>query len=209
MINKTNVRHLIAAGTMLVIGAANASAQMYLNGEVGAAFAQDVTIKNTGGAKASFNPGVRGGFALGYNLSDSFAAEFESGVIWNSMDTLGGMSVSDAGATIDLYQIPFLANLVYKTPVKSGFSGYIGAGVGGVASILDVSAQGNNGNDTDFTFAYQGMAGVKYAICKNMDVGVAYKFLGTLDHSWNIGGGGLSTEALYTHSVLATFTFRF
>src|SRR5690348_11853278 len=73
MIIKSKVRHLIAAGTMLLIGAASASAQTspyYINGEVGASFLQDVTIRNTGGAKATFNPGVRGGFALGYNLSD-------------------------------------------------------------------------------------------------------------------------------------------
>ncbi len=205
MINKTKVRHLIAAGTMVWIGVANASAQTspyYIDGQVGAAFLQDVTIKNSGGAKASFNTGVRADVVLGYNLSDCFAVEFNTGAIWNSVDNV-------SGANINLYQIPFLGNLVYKTPVWNGFSGYIGAGAGGEAALFSVNASGQSASDNDFTFAYQGLAGVKYAICKNADIGVGYKFLGTLDHHWTIAGQGLSTEALYTHSIMATLTFKF
>lgn len=129
--------------------------------------------------------------------------------IWNSVDTLNGQSVSGAGLSVDIHQIPVLANLVYKTPVKSGFSGYLGAGAGGIASIFSVSGEGTSASDTDYTFAYQGMAGVKYQIAPNMDVGLGYKFLGTLDHHWTLEGEGFSTTSLYTHSILATFTFRF
>lgn len=209
---KTKAHHLIAAGTMLLIGAANASAQTspyYLNGEIGASFPQDLTFKNSGGAKASFNPGVRADVLLGYNLCSAFAVEFNTGVIWNSVDKIGGQSLSSEGLNINLYQIPFLANLVYKTPVWNGFSGYIGAGAGGEAALFSANASGASASDTDFTFAYQGLAGVKYAVCKNADIGVGYKFLGTLDHHWTVAGSGISTEALYTHSIMATFTYRF
>src|SRR5580698_6217478 len=99
---KNKVSHLIAAGAMLFIGAVNVHAQVYLNGDVGAAFLQNTTIHNSGGAKASFDPGVRGDVALGYNLSDCFAAELETGAIWNKMDKIGGESVSAAGASINL-----------------------------------------------------------------------------------------------------------
>jgi OmpA-OmpF porin, OOP family len=209
---KTKTHHLIAAGTMLLIGAANASAQtspVYLDGELGASFPQSLTFKNSGGTKATFNPGVRADIVLGYNLSDCFAVEFNTGAIWNSVDKIGGESLSSEGASFNLYQIPFLANLVYKTPVWKGFSGYIGAGAGGEAAILGVNVPGHSASDNDFTFAYQGLAGVKYAICKNTEIGLGYKFLGTLDHHWTIAGEGISTEALYTHSIMATLTYKF
>src|SRR6478752_647435 len=101
MINKTKVHNLIAAGSMLLIGAASASAQTspyYIDGQVGASFVQDLSFKNSGGTKASFNTGVRADIILGYNLSDCFAVEFNTGAIWNSVDTIGGVSVSAANA---------------------------------------------------------------------------------------------------------------
>lgn len=239
MIMKYKVSHLITAGAMLFIGAANVRAQVYLNGDVGASFIQNVPLRNSGGKSASFNPGARGGFSVGYDLSDCFAVELETGAIWNSVDKVGGQSLS-SGANADLYQVPLLANLIYKTPVKSGFSAFFGAGAGGIASIFSANSPGTpstpppvgtgavarvigtfkstggigsgsgfSGSDTDYTFAYQGVAGVKYAFCKNMDIGITYKFLGTLDHHWTIAGSGVSTDAIYTHSVLAAFTLRF
>lgn len=207
---KANIPCLCATAAILVAFASTAQAQWYVNGEAGVSIPQNFGLRTQGVEEtAKMNPGVRGGIAGGYNFSDCLAGELETAVIWNSVDSLNGQSVSGAGISVDIYQIPVLANLIYKTPVKSGFSGYLGAGAGGVATLFDVSGFGQDENDSDFTFAYQGLAGVKYQIAPNMDVGLGYKFLGTLDHHWTLENQGFSSTAIYTHSIMATFTFRF
>lgn len=201
---------LCAAGAISMACASNVSAQMYVNGEAGVSLLQDLGIHVYGiRESARFTPGIRGGISVGYNFSDRFAAELQTAAIWNTVDTINGSPPSDNGVTIDLYQFPVLANLIYKTPVKRGFSGYLGAGAGGVATIFDAADFSGDSSDSDFTFAYQGMAGVKYQVASNVDVGIGYRFLGTLDHHWTVTGTGLSTTALYTHSIMATFTLKF
>jgi len=42
-----------------------------------------------------------------------------------------------------------------------------------------------------------------------MDLGVAYKFVGTADHNWHNNNITLKTDGTMTHTILATFTWRF
>lgn len=204
-------------------GAADWVQRSYLNADLGVSFIQDVTIKNSLGAKATFDPGVAAIFCLGYHLNDSWAAEFETGVMWNSIDKVTALSVSSLNAGGDLYQIPFKLNLIYNVPTKNSWTPYFGVGAGCMASILhgnarDVSpapviASPNFGsgefNDTDFTFAYQAIAGLKYKISERAQVDLGYKFFGTLDHSWSDNGVTFKTEGIYTHAVLLSFTWKF
>jgi opacity protein-like surface antigen len=197
---KSTLRYISAAGAVLLIAAAAVRAdgisdKVYVNGDVGAAFLQDITIKNSGGAELQFDTGVRADVGIGYNISDALAAELDAGVVWNQFK-----HSSDS-----LYQVPLMANLIYTLPVKWAVVPYIGAGVGGVAGIVDASGF----SDTDFVFGYQAMAGIKYAVTKDVDIGVGYKFLGTTDYSWTDHGTTVKTEEAFTHSVLATLTVRF
>jgi OmpA-OmpF porin, OOP family len=219
----------LAVGAML--SAVNGNAQLlayeqsatdqaghfYVSVDLGGSLLQDVTVKNLG-IKASFDPGVRGDFIFGYNITDPLAVEFETGGIWNSFDSSSRRVIFPLVEHADLFQVPFLANLVFKVPLQGGFTPYIGGGAGGVASTIELSNDHNFGfnnhhheSDTDFTFAYQGMAGLKYSFAWNMEVDVSYKFLGTLDHSWFGGNPVFVTEtgSTYSHSLLASFTFRF
>jgi opacity protein-like surface antigen len=191
----------------------------YLNGDVGVSFLQDLTIRNLG-TKVSFHTGSRADLSLGYNIAKQLAVEFETGVIWNSLNADNSQVITPLADRINLYQVPLLANLVYKVPLAGGITPYIGAGVGGVVSTLDLETQTGPGfghgywrhpSDTDCAFAYQGLAGVKFPLGWNMDIGLGYKFLGTLDHSWFEGDPNLFTQTggTYSHSVLATFTWRF
>jgi OmpA-OmpF porin, OOP family len=194
---------LSVAGSTLLIAAANADAQTnkwYLDAAGGVAIQQDVNIKNSGG-KVDFNPGFRSGLAVGYNFCDSFSAEFETGVIGNSI----------IGASADIYEIPMLANVIYKIPTHSAWTPYFGVGAGGAATMLRSSnvPLGFPKDATDLTFAFQGTAGLKYALGKNMELGVAYKFLGTTDHSWSQNGVTFKTDGTMTHSIVATFTWSF
>jgi OOP family OmpA-OmpF porin len=188
----------------------------YVIGDIGGDLLRNVNVKSAG-MKASFDPGVRGDFGFGYQFVPFLAAEFGTGALWNRMHNAAGFFPGTAVEHADLYQVPFLANLVCKIPFGQGFSGFIGVGGGGVVSELDLSDFDNGGfdrhrhSDSDFTFAYQGMAGLKFAITPDMEVDVGYKFLGTGTHTWFDHDAALytSTGHVYSHSILASFTWHF
>ena len=194
--------------TAALMGPEHSANKLYFGADAGLALQQDVTVKDTGGAKISFDPGLRLDVAVGYHFTEALAAEFQTGVIYNSIDKYGGVSLSSVGVSSDLYQIPLMANVIYKLPVGRTVTAYLGAGVGGVYSdfYTDVYGYGVGIHTTDFTFGYQGIAGVKYAINDRMDLGIAYKFLGTTDHDL---GSGAKSDGTMTHSVLVAFTLKF
>jgi opacity protein-like surface antigen len=209
---------MLLISSAAVLRAEDTSGKLYLNGDVGVALMQDVTINKFNGTpvpyKVSLDPGIRFDLGVGYNITDSLAAEVETGLIWNPADLvyLGSawLPFDMLHVRADIYQIPFLVNAIYRIPLKSGLTPYIGVGVGADFAIVDFSMPGISANYNDVTFAYQGIAGVKYAVTKNIDVGLAYKFLGTLDHSWNLlPGVRTDTAPTMTHSILATLTWRF
>jgi opacity protein-like surface antigen len=105
-----------------------------------------------------------------------------------------------------------LANVIYKVPTKTAWAPYFGVGVGGVVGTLDLKTSEADFSDTDFTFAYQAEAGLDYALTKNASIGIAYKFLGTLNQHWLLGGNPsnhLTLDGVYIHSVVARFTWSF
>ncbi len=225
---------LTAAGVSLMIGSAAVQAQyqipppspyqyapyyqttpFYLNADIGGSLEQSIDLKNLG-TRVGFNPGTSFDVSFGYNIVPQVAVEFETGVIWNSLSGSGPQIISPVADRADLYQVPFLGNIVFKLPLQCGITPYIGGGVGGVASTLVLSRGSSNSSwghisDTDFTFAYQGMAGLKFALNQTMEVGVGYKFLGTLDHQWfgNDPNLVVNTSPTYSHSILASFTWHF
>lgn len=213
--------HIVRLSALAVLacglnaGASEILNRSYLHMDLGGSFVQDVTIKDTGGAEASFNPGVAADFCFGYFLNDAWALEFETGVFWNSIDKVGGVSLDSLGVNIDLYQIPFKLNLVYHVPTQGSWTPYLGVGAGGMASVLCGEASGSSPigsgetTTTDFTFTYQAFAGVKYKISENAQIDLGYRFLGTLDHDWEEDGANFRTEGIYTHAFVASFTWRF
>ena len=203
----------IGAAAMLGMGtcqAQNEPGQIYFNGSLGGALQQDMRVKNAGG-KVGFDPGVRFDYSGGFNFSRNFSGELETGVIANRLDTFNGVSLSSMGQKGYLTQIPLLANLIFRAPLQYGITPYIGVGAGGVASTLYLRQPGDRGSDTDINFAYQAMAGVKWALTPNLELGVGYKFLGTPPHTWFQDDPNFYTRSgkMFSHSILATLKFSF
>jgi opacity protein-like surface antigen len=146
---------------------------------------------------------------LGWHFSDQLAAELETGFTLNSVHKIGGVPVSSYGGKADIYQIPMMANLVYTFPLKGKFKPFIGAGGGGIATWADMQTPLGNVNDTDFTFGYQGMAGVGWELSKCVDIGMTYKFMASLDHDWSSGGVAFKTDGMFSHSILLSFRWKF
>ena len=148
--------------------------------------------------------------------------------------TGGGSSVYESGKA-DIYQVPLMAKVVYTFSLGSErFKPFIGAGAGGIwtdvnARFFASTATGGGGGgdqtfrraaaasggrtfrfeDNDITFGYEAFAGFKYALSDRVDIGVAYKFMGSLDHDWRDSGVKLKTDGIFTHSILAMVGFHF
>ena len=199
----------------LAVQAADVEKTSYFKLDAGLSIVNDIDIKNpqdldffdlgVTDVKLKTDPGVRVDLAGGYNFSKCWALEIEAGFTFNSIKELEASAFGISGTEeldMNLFQIPLLVNVIYRLPLDSKFKPYIGAGAGGVWSIIsgdDVDSE------NDIAFAFQGMAGVDYELNDKTDIGIGYKFLGALEQDF----GGVETENIYTHAILATFNFRF
>jgi opacity protein-like surface antigen len=102
---------------------------------------------------------------------------------------------------------------------------YIGGGVGGAATFFDTDGfyrpvPGGSvtlhGSDSDFVFAWQGLAGVRLDVNNTMSVGLGYRFLyadpSTFSFdSYHHGGPplDLGLSAFESHFVALTFKLKF
>jgi len=207
---KQRIPLLLAAGIFPLATNAVAGdfvAHTYLNADLGAAFEQKVGIQ--GADRIDFHNGVRGDIAIGYQATEWFAAEFATGVIWNSADRIGNAQVTSFDASLDLYQIPIMANFIFSTPSWHGFKPYLGAGGGGVAAMIDFQRPLGSIRDTDLVIGYQGFAGLNYQISEHVTAGLGYKYLRSEDHSWIENGVTLKTGGTAVHSVTASVIWSF
>jgi len=196
----------------------------YMKADLGANWTQNTDLKEffgveSPGGKVKFDPGVRAGFGVGYNVTDWFAPEFELGVMQNWIRSITGASrLEDASFA----NVPFLFNVRFQWPNTKRFVPYIGGGVGGSAAIIDVDEITLNdvsvhGRESSAVFAYQGFSGLKFQINRQMTIGLEYRYFGTDSPSWqahDFFGGAPPTDTMrfghiQTHSLSAAFNFTF
>jgi opacity protein-like surface antigen len=183
---------------------------IYLDGEIGGNLQQDLTIHNAP-QKVGFYPGEAFTLSLGGDITESLALELETGATYDNINTDGSTALAFSGNHADMYQVPIVGNLIFKAPLPGGLTPYVGAGFGGIASELEVHQRGFWADDTDFTPAYSGLAGIKCALNRMVELGIGYRFLGTTSHTWFANNPNLYTPAgpTFSHSILATLTLSF
>jgi opacity protein-like surface antigen len=232
------IRCLAIANTLILFATLSAFGQHrsfitqdagpYWRVDVGSAIAQDNHLTDfaglTSGNKIRYDVGFAFDAALGYAFNKWVAAELETGWTWNAIDSIQGLQVDDTSFST----IPIFANVVLQYPIpRTLVVPYIGAGVGGAATIFDTDGVfyqtgsgglGFFGTSSDFVFAYQGFAGVRIQLNDQMQLGVGYKYLATdrstfgedTDYYYYYGPElhlGVSSQAI--HMALLTFTFKF
>jgi opacity protein-like surface antigen len=210
----------ISAGSLF----AEESGKWYLGVDAGGICQHGVTIKGVDmngpfSFGLQFDPGARVDFRGGYRFDQFWAVEVQTGILYNSVETFDWRQGAGRDDGSDLYQIPILANLVFSHHIGGKWFVSVGGGVGGVFSRLDsgiflyrntISAYDwLGGTDTDFQFGYQGMAGIDYAITSRWGLGLRYEFLGTSSHEWTIGGRTGNADPTFSHSIMASLTYRF
>ncbi|MBD3759728.1 outer membrane beta-barrel protein, partial [Rhizorhabdus sp.] len=124
-----------------------------------------------------------------------------------------------AGAPAGTYQdasgknsaLSFMMNALLDFGGDDGFGAYIGGGAG-VARVKysGYNVSGNDFlNDSDSKFAWQAIAGVRYPVSTNVDVGVKYRYF-RVDKTKVVDVAGAQYEGDWrSHSVLLSLVYNF
>jgi opacity protein-like surface antigen len=195
----------------------------YFRTDIGPSFLQDGRLTKFGGSTSKdveYEVGFTFNAAVGYAFNKYLSTDFEFGFHSASIDSVPGFFVYDH---THLDNAPFLANVIFSYPIpRSIVTPYIGAGVGGTLSIFDTDGFGNStdavfGDDTDFVFAWQAFAGLRFDLNKQMSLGLGYKYFWTEDTSFSYpplypGTGSdfhVGFDGIRSHSVLFMFQAKF
>jgi opacity protein-like surface antigen len=213
---------IVGMAGCLTLQAQNAGSNWYFRGDLGPSFAMETDVEDflgtVDGGEVEFDPGLRMGVAGGYRITPWLAVELESGVLFNSVNEVEGESI-DASLT----QVPFMGNVVIQCNNFNRLVPFVGAGAGGVSSILDIDERFDvgggtlfiEGNDADVVFGYHVFGGVRYEFNERMGVGVIYRFMGVQNASWDVedafGGEDLeiALDDVFTHSISVLFHLHF
>ena len=94
-------------------GSAEWTQKIYTHVDFGGSYQQSTTLFQSAPAPttktATFNLGMRGNLAVGYHFNESWAAEFDTGLIWNSVDKATGVSLDQPypnNASFATYTVP-------------------------------------------------------------------------------------------------------
>lgn len=190
--------------------------------EAGALFSQSTDLHSFPGATAAskleMHPGFRAGLGSGSALTPYFSIDWEVGVLASSMKKASGLDEFDGTIT----QVPFLINATLQYQNQTGFTPFVGVGIGAAATAinLDQARRGTTtleGSDYDFVIAWQLAGGLKYAVNQRLGVGVLYKYLWTADAQWEVqnntpsstGDTKLEIDGIRSHAILAFVSYRF
>lgn len=219
--------HLLQAslglGAAFVLTTASAEQnRFYLRADVGGTSTRDVELREFFGqalvpnSEINLEPGIRVGVRAGYGLTDWLAAEVETGVSANAIESVSGAIVSEGSLT----SVPLLLNARLHVPDHERFSPYVGAGFGVATTVLTgeeiiIGGTSFDGTTADGVFAYQAFAGVDFAINDHMSVGVEYRYFNaepsnmTADIAIGTPTDRVKLGRIETHSVSVAFKLRF
>ncbi|MDZ4870116.1 MAG: outer membrane beta-barrel protein [Alphaproteobacteria bacterium] len=115
---------------------------------------------------------------MGYAFENSgWRVEGEFGYRHNDVDAIGGTSVNG-----ELTSMSLMANVLYDFKLMDRLTLSVGAGAGAEHSTFD---DGVIDQDEDYNFAYQGIAGLSYAVTPRMDLTLNYRYMRTDESSYH------------------------
>lgn len=183
----------------------------YAYGDFGAAFTDDIRVREFPGAasgtKVELRTGGRFSVGGGYRFNEWLLLGGETGVIAHEI----------RHADASFAQVPLLANLELRLPTRSPIVPFIGGGPGVSLSVISFDheslAGGDevHGSDSDSVFAWQVYGGVRWKINDNMSVGVVYKYFAAGSPSWEVRHSDQEIRFgnSHTHSLSASFNINF
>jgi opacity protein-like surface antigen len=222
----------LTVGALLTATPAHAQYRSFVTGDSGFYCAVDglVTIPEDGhittfgpwpaGQKLTYDVGGGLDVGFGYAFNKYLATELQLGATWNYIDSVEGVHLHDTyyGSA------PILANIVLQYPIPQTIVvPYIGAGVGGAATWFHTDnfyqpVPGGSvtlhGDDSDFVFAWQGSAGVRFQLSDKMSVGLGYRYMHVDSSTFSFGSHhgpdlDLGISAFDTHMATISFHMKF
>ena len=202
-----------AAATAAAMAAASspAAAQWYVSGSGMYVMTDDsdLTDSSLPGVTGTLSANDGGGFtfALGYSWNMGLRAEFEGAYRNNGLDrlTLRAFGLTATGAASGETSVwSGMANAYYDFKTSSPFTPYVGAGLGFANVNVDITVAGVNANSEDTTFAYQLMGGVKYALTREIDLRMGYRYFALDDPQF-----GTTTGTYHSHNIEFGASYKF
>lgn len=188
---KAKTLFLGAAAALALSMPASAADGWYFSLEGGANWVEDwkhTAFSTSGGvatpsftAESSFDTGWAVLASVGYGFTSGFRAEFEAGYRDNDGD---GYKISGTPVTTfsqDLSEVTLMLNLLYDIPLTDRFKVSLGAGAGADYAMLDHHSSTVTFEDEHWSFAYQGIAGLNYAMGQQSELFVNYRYLRVTD----------------------------
>jgi OmpA-OmpF porin, OOP family len=176
---KRSMFMLTTTAILLAATAASAQEGWYVDGHGGANLVhRDKAAVAGAGIKQSTEHdwGWAGGAAVGYDYGNGLRNEIEATYRTNDLN-----EISNASATGDTSSWAFMYNAIYGFDVAkgSGFTPYLGAGVGAVRTQVDQRSfsGGRSIDDSSLDLGVQGIAGVQYDVDDNLGVYADYRYL--------------------------------
>jgi outer membrane protein OmpA-like peptidoglycan-associated protein len=102
--------------------------------------------------------------------------EFEAGYRDNDVDTytIGGGPATPTAA--EVWEASLMANVLYDLELTERLSLSLGAGVGADYADVDITFGALTVDDDDWNFAYQGIVGINYAVGRQTQLFVTYRY---------------------------------
>jgi outer membrane protein OmpA-like peptidoglycan-associated protein len=184
---------LLAGAAILAVSASAQAAELrgtYVAFEGGATFInsqgffQDYIYSSSNFTYSEYHGDFDAGWAVfgsvGYAFNNNLRTEIEVGYRRNSFSELEQLftgSTPNAALSTDghLSEFSLMANLLYDIHLSRRLTLSLGAGAGGDLARLDVGAIGFK--DDDWRFAWQGIAGLNYAIGDRTQLFLNYRYL--------------------------------
>jgi opacity protein-like surface antigen len=195
----------VAAAALAI--ASPASAKFYIFGTGSWTSVSDADTYQ-GGINGTLEHESGWGFAggIGYIIGPKLRSELEIGYRTNDVERLSApaFSVPAGAATGDVSVFSGMVSAYYDIVTWGPITPYLGAGVGFGDIEVDITSGGVNRTHSDTAFAYQGMAGVRYAVTSAVDVKLGYRYFALLNPNFG------PTESEYaSHNVEFGVAFKF
>jgi len=194
--------------------AAGAVGDWYVSLFAGAASTNDVgTLYGGTDYTVSFDPGYTLGIAVGKHFSENLRGEIE--LSGGSAQASAGSNDFDPGYDVDgsISTKFLLGNLWYDIDAGTGFTPYVGGGVGVGFATADTTFDGNTYGygEGGSGFAFQLGTGVTFDVADNMklDIGYRYKSIRGVDFADSDGEGVYEDGDVNSHTVQVGLTIPF
>lgn len=200
---------LCAAAILFPTGLQAAEDGPYVEGRLGISLPQDSELDSaTTSQEVDLENGFVGNFAVGHGYGNGVRTELELGFRENDVDSVSGGGGASTG---DVSSWSAMVNALYDFNASGKLQPYIGVGAG--IARLDVSgaspSAGTIIDDADTTFAWQGMAGVAYAVSERVKLTLGYRYFAVPDASFNSSAGTSFDSDYASHDILFGLRYSF